>query len=727
MVAALGPGATARPRRRRGLAAAAALAGVAAAGTAARALASALALGGPARPPAAARQAHACRVPACWRPIVAARRARGGDDEEVDVWKQAYQLEADRMDLISEQLKTEYERLGEVSQSLQQEYEGCILDLDSAPVAPEAEAAGDQWANAYTDLRRCNEQSELKVTEMRARLQGTIIEAAESTTPDVRGDWGPIRYKGITFKDIVFPRFFAEAGSKVYFIELEMPLGLKLEERTLAREGSRAVRAVEVAEVMPGASAAEDGRIRAGDIVRCITAPKRRVPSDEAGDEAGAFSEGEQTKAMLVIPTESSFPFEKVLEEIAENRNVDGYVGLVLERPLGDDEEQRQGEKGRVEAQPAGSTRGRPSPEPPAGLAARDGEVSLFGRPAPLRWAPGGRRAAAACAAAARGGLPPRPPAGRLAAGRAAGALRARAAGRRAVPGQAAQEAMDWVQRYIILPSAATSAPGPRARRPAGACTARSSWAPAPPRRRPAWAPRPSGSRPRALGSCTPPWSCALGCRTRDWEDFDVFDAYVQAWNRGRPFPAGTRGGTAVVPCEGLTDDQRQRIVAEAVSEARRDCTLVAFHPRFARWLRPAGGFRVGDTVRIDFLQRRVLQDPTFPGELAVVADPGLEDVEVGPREVCAQLVGGSGASSWGLDCLVPTPAALPIADNEMHRCPHVALHLLRRADLSGEGIIQEASAMRLRNSRKCSSAGGALASGKSSCLLVRPIIPLII
>ncbi|CAK0834906.1 unnamed protein product, partial [Prorocentrum cordatum] len=559
MVAALGPGATARPRRRRGLAAAAALAGVAAAGTAARALASALALGGPARPPAAARQAHACRVPACWRPIVAARRARGGDDEEVDVWKQAYQLEADRMDLISEQLKTEYERLGEVSQSLQQEYEGCILDLDSAPVAPEAEAAGDQWANAYTDLRRCNEQSELKVTEMRARLQGTIIEAAESTTPDVRGDWGPIRYKGITFKDIVFPRFFAEAGSKVYFIELEMPLGLKLEERTLAREGSRAVRAVEVAEVMPGASAAEDGRIRAGDIVRCITAPKRRVPSDEAGDEAGAFSEGEQTKAMLVIPTESSFPFEKVLEEIAENRNVDGYVGLVLERPLGDDEEQRQGEKGRVEAQPAGSTRGRPSPEPPAGLAARDGEVSLFGRPAPLRWAPGGRRAAAACAAAARGGLPPRPPAGRLAAGRAAGALRARAAGRRAVPGQAAQEAMDWVQRYIILPSAATSAPGPRARRPAGACTARSSWAPAPPRRRPAWAPRPSGSRPRALGSCTPPWSCALGCRTRDWEDFDVFDAYVQAWNRGRPFPAGTRGGTAVVPCEGLTDDQRQR------------------------------------------------------------------------------------------------------------------------------------------------------------------------
>lgn len=269
-------------------------------------------------------------------PVVAPRARGGGEEDEADLFKQAYQMEAERVELISEQLQSEYGRLGEVSEKLQKEFEGCVLDLGSVPVAPDAEAAAGIWAQAYTELRRCNEQSELKLTEMRSRLQGTLSDIEESTAAEVKRDWGPIRYKGITFKDIAFSRFATGAeGSKVYFIELEMPLGLKLEERTLTTAGSGAVRAVEVTEVLEGASAAADGRIQPGDLLRCITVPKRRMGKNQGDEDMDeVYNEGSQTKALLVIPKESSFPFERVLEEIGENQKLDGFVGMVLERPL---------------------------------------------------------------------------------------------------------------------------------------------------------------------------------------------------------------------------------------------------------------------------------------------------------------------------------------------------------------------------------------------------------
>eukprot|EP00415_Alexandrium_ostenfeldii_P001774 UN1774 len=136
-----------------------------------------------------------------------------------------------------------------------------------------------------------------------------------------------------------------EDGSSIYFVELPMPLGLKLEERMVQPQGSLTSRAVEVIEVLDTGSAARDGRIKAGDYLRCITVPKRKIDADdelegEAGTGVGGISAafgiaaGKLTKALLVIPTSSSFPFERVLEDIQKNRELDGYVGMVLERPL---------------------------------------------------------------------------------------------------------------------------------------------------------------------------------------------------------------------------------------------------------------------------------------------------------------------------------------------------------------------------------------------------------
>lgn len=269
---------------------------------------------------------------------------QGEPDDEMEVWREAYKLEADRAELIDAQLKAELSKLGEVSEKLLEEFEGCLVDLDPLPTQPESEVA-NEWAQAYLAIRRCNEQLELKLSEVRSKLQEKGAEHEASVASSVTEDYGPIRHQGITFKDITFPRFSTETGSSIYFLELPMPLGLKLQETMVQPRGSVAARAVEVTEVLDGGSAGKDGRIRPGDYVRCITVPKRRLnANDELEGEAGGSLDGvsaafgvgagQLTKALLVIPTSSSFPFERVLEDIQKNKELDGYVAMVLERPL---------------------------------------------------------------------------------------------------------------------------------------------------------------------------------------------------------------------------------------------------------------------------------------------------------------------------------------------------------------------------------------------------------
>lgn len=276
------------------------------------------------------------------RPRIALAASGEEEEDEVSVWKEAYALEMERSELLDEQLRAELDRIGEMSVKLKEEFEGCIVDLEPAPERP-AEGTGVVWAEAYTALRRCNEQAELQLTEMRARAQEYGVSRQDALKEVVSMDFGPIRYKGLKFKDISISRFGMAAGSSFYFVELPMPLGLKLEEKMVEPSpGARVVRAVDVAEVVEGGSASGDGRIRAGDLLRAITVPQRRVAPSEDDDEVGGNFEGASvalgigagtlTKALLVIPSESSFPFERVLDDMAKNREIDSLVGLVLER-----------------------------------------------------------------------------------------------------------------------------------------------------------------------------------------------------------------------------------------------------------------------------------------------------------------------------------------------------------------------------------------------------------
>ncbi|CAK9105939.1 unnamed protein product [Durusdinium trenchii] len=148
-------------------------------------------------------------------------------------------------------------------------------------------------------------------------------------------DLGPIKYKGIKFTDIQLDRYHRQKGSSFYFLELPMPMGVSLEEVEVDGVGT----VIQVTDLVDGGSAKEDGSIRVGDYLRAITTPQRKLTGGEEGEEGGmaealGASAGEQTKAVLVIPR--GFPFQRVIDEIAENNKMDSYVGLVFERPFVD-------------------------------------------------------------------------------------------------------------------------------------------------------------------------------------------------------------------------------------------------------------------------------------------------------------------------------------------------------------------------------------------------------
>ncbi|CAE6935369.1 unnamed protein product [Symbiodinium sp. KB8] len=97
-------------------------------------------------------------------------------------------------------------------------------------------------------------------------------------------------------------------------------------------------------------------------------------------------------------------------------------------------------------------------------------------------------------------------------------------------------------------------------------------------------------------------------------------------------------------------------------------------------------------------MQKRVHVDPHFAGEPATIFRPGPEEVEVGPRQVCARLHGGSGICAWDLEDIVPEEDFVPLPDNDMHRTPFPVVHLIRKVDLSGDSIIAEANELRRLN-----------------------------
>lgn len=255
-------------------------------------------------------------------------RRRAAEEDETTIWREAYVLETERAELLNFQLQTELRSLGELSDELLSEFEGCLTQLDDAPSKPDNEEAS-KWCEAYQGLKRCNGQLELQISQARSRIQERLSQTGpESRSLSVTMELGPIQFRGLKFKDLKFDRYSRETGSSFYFVELPMPLGVELEERTDETLG----RVIEVTGLVDGGSAAADGTIRVGDILRAITTPRQQVKELEEGGnvERGGVDE---TKAAFTIP-QDDYPFAKVMEQIGANKKLDSYAGMAFERPF---------------------------------------------------------------------------------------------------------------------------------------------------------------------------------------------------------------------------------------------------------------------------------------------------------------------------------------------------------------------------------------------------------
>merc|ERR1712107_160950 len=147
-------------------------------------------------------------------------------DEELEVWREAYGLENDRAELLEAQLQDELSKLGKLSAELKQDFEGCMVE--EAPGKPESNEA-DLWSEAYLGLKRCNDQLELRINEIKATSSEKLAQKQKAFERSVRMDLGPIRHKGIRFKDQDFDRYSLKTGSTFYFVELPLPLGVQLD------------------------------------------------------------------------------------------------------------------------------------------------------------------------------------------------------------------------------------------------------------------------------------------------------------------------------------------------------------------------------------------------------------------------------------------------------------------------------------------------------------------
>mmetsp|Transcript_2089 Transcript_2089/g.6822 ORF Transcript_2089/g.6822 Transcript_2089/m.6822 type:complete len:320 (+) Transcript_2089:33-992(+) len=179
---------------------------------------------------------------------------RGGESGEETAWKEAYDLEVERNQLLRDQLQS----LG---------VKTLLLDPEAPQPRSELEACEVDWAQNYEQLAECNRALEAELRGPGAAQPpsppATATAVAVATGPAKLTV--PVGEQGAT-ETIELSRFFGDTGA-FYALQAQLPLGLNLTKR----DSGSLFGAFVVEDVLPGGAAEASGEVRPGDILQALT------------------------------------------------------------------------------------------------------------------------------------------------------------------------------------------------------------------------------------------------------------------------------------------------------------------------------------------------------------------------------------------------------------------------------------------------------------------------
>ena len=201
------------------------------------------------------------------------------------------------------------------------------------------------------------------------------------------------------------------------------------------------------------------------------------------------------------------------------------------------------------------------------------------------------------------------------------------------------------------------------------------------------------GEARRLTEASTPEWTTTLVVcpHVSEWQDeFDSFDEYVQT------FKAGQNNMI-------LKNDESD----PGETSMLEQLTLVAFHPKFVRWLALPSNIGVGSVVHSH--RGMCGFEKSSNPYLATIIE--TESSCFGMRKVKVRFEDGGKEQYVPIDWLTldedgsPLPKGEPLPDNAMHRAPYPTMHLIRNADLAAL-CARDVSLVKRKNAQHFSKIG---------------------
>jgi len=240
------------------------------------------------------------------------RGSVSGISEDDDAWKQAFQLELERLELLKAQ------------------WESCQADSTGAPVSQNIfdpdDVSSDSWADRYQRLSAENQVLEIAIQELMVTSSQTIIKDMRDVAAEQPARFEVKLPNAGGSESVELARFFGRSAA-FYCVTASLPLGLNITKRV----SGPLLGAFVIENVLPGGSAEASGKILPGDILQALTIV---ADSADLGMRTEDFVSSVVGGLGRFRPTLTDATFINTVEELADLIKTNTILGSDTELAL---------------------------------------------------------------------------------------------------------------------------------------------------------------------------------------------------------------------------------------------------------------------------------------------------------------------------------------------------------------------------------------------------------